>query len=278
MTGGLVLTKKIVFTVDVDRDLAWHKQGTHEAVTKDKDKALFDATREGLTRLLEVLKDEGVPATFFFEAAAAQEINAREKNGLGKLIDAKHEIAGHGFHHEDFTGSLTGVIMTRAKKKAILKKSREALKKIFPKRRITGFRAPYLNYDDELFSLLGETGYSFDSSTYAKLPRVEKRGKIFEIPLTEGVDARGKRMVSYLWPLMEGNRSVVEYDEFASRVLSQSDFLVVATHSWHAHLSIEGRRPDTEIEQKLQDVGRVLRALGEQGEFVTASELIAKSR
>ncbi|MFH0973314.1 MAG: polysaccharide deacetylase family protein [Candidatus Micrarchaeota archaeon] len=272
MTGN----KKIVFTVDVDRDLAWHKQGTHEAVTKDKDTAVFDATREGLKRLLEVLKDENIPATFFFEAAAAQEINAREKNNLSRLVSLEHEIAGHGFHHEDFTGSLTGVIMTKAKKKAVLEKSRKALKKIFPKRRITGFRAPYLNYDDELFSLLGETGYAYDSSAYSKLPRVEKKGRIFEIPLTEGVDARGKRMVSYLWPLMEGNRSVVEYDEFASRVLSQSDFLVVATHSWHTHLSIEGRRPDSEIEQKVQDVGRILRALGEQGEFVTMQRLLSK--
>jgi peptidoglycan/xylan/chitin deacetylase (PgdA/CDA1 family) len=271
--------KKIVFTVDVDRDVAWHKIGCCESVSKhsEEGEAFFDASHEGLRSILEILRDERVPATFFFEAATAQEINKREKKqkqSLAQLIPMECEVAAHGFHHEDFTGSLTGVVLSRAQKKAILKKSRDALEKVFVNRRIEGFRAPYLNYDDELLSLLGETGFVYDSSAYSRAPRVERKGKIFEVPLAESVDGAGKRMVSYLWPLMEGNRSAADYEGFALKALNESDFVVFATHSWHSHASIEGTRPESEVEQKLGVLRRVVQSFKELGDFATAREVI----
>ncbi len=294
----LMNKKKIVFTVDVDRDVAWHKVGCCESVSKHsmkegkgKGEACFDASYEGLKRLLEILKDERVPATFFFEGATAREIDKREKRGNGKrkgrnkaknaglasLIPMTSEVAAHGYHHEDFTGSLTGVIIPRAQKKAILKKTRVELEKIFPQRRVEGFRAPYLNYDEELLELLAETGYTYDSSAYSKAPVAEKKsfGKkgVYEIPLTEATDGAGKRMVSYLWPLMEGSRSANDYEAFAFRALARSDFVVFATHSWHTHASIEGPRLEEETEMKLGVLRRLIQSFKEIGDFTTCREI-----
>jgi len=274
----------------VDRDVAWHKIGSHEGVTKhsSEGEAFFDASHAGLRRLLEILKDERVPATFFFEGETARQIDARERKknkgrknaGLASLIPFECEVAAHGYRHEDFTGSLTGVIIPRAQKKTILKKTKAELEKIFPQRRIEGFRAPYLNYDDELLALLGETGFTYDSSAYSKSPVVEKKGVggkgrqgIYEVPLTEAADAAGKRMVSYLWPLMEGSRSAADYEAFAFRALAHNDFVVFATHSWHSHASIEGVRPESEVELKLGTVQRLIQSFKEIAEFATAREI-----
>ncbi|MEM0475823.1 MAG: polysaccharide deacetylase family protein, partial [Candidatus Norongarragalinales archaeon] len=250
--------------------------------------AFFDATHAGLLGLLEILKDECVPATFFFEAAAAREIDARERKknkgrkkenaGLAALIPMNCEVAAHGFNHEDFTGSLTGVIIPRAKKKAILRKTKAELEKIFPQRRVEGFRAPYLNWNDDLLALLGETGFVYDSSAYSRAPRVEKKRGVFEVPLTEGVDANGKRMVSYLWPLMEGSRTAADYEDFVFRALSQSDFVVFATHSWHSHASIEGPRAESDIELRLRVLRQLVQSFKEAGDFVTAREVVFSKR
>lgn len=225
------MMRTVCFTVDVDRDAAWFKEGTHRAITFGSEKAVFEASCEGLVELVNMLNELKMRATFFFEARTALELS--ESLDLRALVK-NHEVACHGFDHEDFTGELTGVRLSRESKKAILLDAKSMLERIFGTR-VSGFRAPYLHADDELLELLKETGFAYDSSLVSDGVVKKIRG-LYEIPFLKGGD--GKPSL-YLWKLMEGKEEAGAVAERVKRALSEKGFALLATHSWHAHRSVE---------------------------------------
>jgi peptidoglycan/xylan/chitin deacetylase (PgdA/CDA1 family) len=251
------------FTVDVDCDVAWHCEGKKHAVTRGQEKAFFDASREGLISLVDLLNELGTKATFFFEARTAVELN--------KCVDLKqlmegHEVGCHGLEHEDFTGALTCVKMSRGEKKQDILTAKAVLEKIFG-RRIKGFRAPYLNCDDELLGVLAEAGFEYDSSLVNAEGILYKTSGLTEVPLLAG--SNGKPLL-YFWKMMEGKESAEEFLEKASG----KTFLLLATHSWHLVKKANGTRADVEGNKRV--VRKVLENVASNAVFETLEVIMRK--
>ncbi|MFH0836108.1 MAG: polysaccharide deacetylase family protein [Candidatus Micrarchaeota archaeon] len=258
---------KVIFTVDVDTDAAWHCKGKACAVTKGKDEALFEASEKGLWLLKDLLDGCGWPATFFFEARAAEAISM-----MPSAFD-KHEVSCHGLAHEDFIGELTEVKMTRDEKLKTLKQAKKKIDDLFPHQRVLGFRAPYLHYDDELLGLLNEAGFLYDSSVTVEREQ-EFETPLPELPLLE-FEVDGHKRSSYLWRLLEGDYDVEDYLKFVEKALEENVVTVLATHSWHVARGVDAEWSDGQAKHAVEKVRRVLEFAERKGaEFTTCEEFL----
>ena len=241
----------LVFSVDVDRDAAWPQNGIASAGTRHRAAPSFDASRKGFFSLLETVNELSIPTTFFFEAATALELEPVSLQG--------HEVACHGLDHEDFTGKHTEKPFTRVERRTTLQNAVTLLENRF-KVEIDGFRAPYLGWDLDLLMAIAETGFSYDSSVVSGHL---KNPPLPELYLPEWKDASGQKMSGYLWPLMESKRSVSEYVDAVRRDVEKNEpYVVLATHSWHTHCSVErGDLTAAEAAQNVQTVRSILTQL-----------------
>lgn len=259
--------KVISFTIDVDRDAAFPMQGRVEGITRGKGKASFESSARGLADLCKTLYALRIPGTFFFEAKTALEL---EKVMDLKKLMKEHEVGVHGLEHEDFTGKNTGITLTGEEKSQRIREALSIVKKVFPEHFIRGFRAPYLHVDGEVIEALKENKFDYDSSFSGK---GFKPSKINELPISEWVDSRGKKMSGYLWALMEGKRKVSEYVDEVRK--DDSEIIVLATHSWHSvHSVINGPLPRSICEANSQKVYNLLKQLKHDYKFVTANQAI----
>jgi peptidoglycan/xylan/chitin deacetylase (PgdA/CDA1 family) len=158
---------------------------------------------------------------------------------------------------------------------------RDIVKKAFDRDPV-GFRAPYQHIDERTLRLLQRRGFLYDSSMASVIDdeggirpwRVA--GDLMELPLAQGKDARGKKIVSYLWPMHEGRRSPGDYAAMAGRV--KSGVLVLATHSWHMVETYErGMMSESQINSNLDNLRKVLGDAKAQGwEFLQLKEIARK--
>lgn len=227
--------RHIALTVDVDRDVNRACKNSTAAISAPvggSDLPRFDSSGEGLKRMIEVLRSEGVRGTFFLEGRTAEVL--AERMDLASLL-AGQEVAAHGYEHEDFTGEESGLPMDKESTNEALDRCGKALDNLFkPGRR--GFRAPYMRASPLLKAALAERRYLYESSTYLELkdgsvrPYLSSDGMV-QVPVAVGRDAKGKKIFGYLWPLHEGKRPV---DDYLALLDSFDDgLLVLATHSWH---------------------------------------------
>jgi len=111
----------------------------------------FRGIEEGLTRLLQLLEDENVHATFF----TTGDVVGRFPASVEKIVSSGHELGCHGVSHRDFTG------MDRSTAEWEIQESSQALRKFAP---VVSFRAPYLKFPDEYLGLLEAADFRIDSS------------------------------------------------------------------------------------------------------------------
>jgi len=244
----------VVFSIDTERDSSHHIDGNpFEATTFGESKAAFSATEAGLKDLLSILEELEIPATFFFEAQTA--LKLKGKMDLRKNFK-KHEIGFHGFHHEDFAGVKTGVKIPQEKRAKIIARGKKALEKTFA-RKIKGIRTPYLGWDSGMLEIASEN-FEYDSSFYGTKPITEKG--LRRIPVFEGVDAKGKKMQGFLWPLMEGDRKAEDYLSLVKQgIKMKAGPIVIATHSWHTRMTRkDGRLDERQAREKIELVKKVL--------------------
>ncbi|NLI73504.1 MAG: polysaccharide deacetylase family protein [Euryarchaeota archaeon] len=266
-------------TIDVDRDVNMPLPGRREAGSAPRDgndTPRFASSTQGLSLIVELLNDMSIRGTFFLEADTARHI-ASEVNIRNMLRG--HEIASHGHSHEDLTGKKTGVFIDIAEKANIIDKASQIIQELtgqFPK----GFRAPYQNIDNTVLELLAERGYLYDSSitnsiTNGRINPHALSSGLIEIPLAKGVDANGKSIHSYLWPMHEGKRQPGDYLD----LLDQYDdgLLVLATHSWHIVETFTGPLSRSLIDSNLDNVRMILDEALEKGiEFITLDKYVEK--
>lgn len=107
----------------------------------------------GLPRLLDVLKQHEVPATFFVPAHTATSYPELVK----RIVDEGHEVACHGFIHESPVG------MEIEEERALLAKSITVLEQVTGKRP-QGYRSPAWDLSDNTINLLEEFDLFYDSS------------------------------------------------------------------------------------------------------------------
>jgi peptidoglycan/xylan/chitin deacetylase (PgdA/CDA1 family) len=247
----------VAFSLDVDPDSNIAVRGRIDSLSPppEEGRARIDLAHRGLIETLRLLERLNIPASLFFEARTAQMLAEREPdlNALTSL----HEIGCHSHRHEDFLGTATGIPINRAQAKDIIRESLQILDGIFS-RKITGFRAPYLRTNNDLLSLLGEMGFTYDSSIISDCirPFYMKRASLWELALASLRADSGRRVISYLHPVFEGKRDVKEYvwavGSTAHRI--KGGLFIIAFHPWELFATPSGRLLSAEDSRKRVDV------------------------
>ncbi len=149
--------------------------------------------RTGVPRILRLLADRGVRATFFVPGYTAEQ----HPGAIQAVRDAGHEIGHHGYLHEPLTGT------DEATERGYLERGLDALGRVAGVRPV-GYRAPWWESTDRTLGLLAEYGFRFDSSLFdADLPYVRQlpAGPIAEIPVSWALDDWEKYA---FWPGVTG--------------------------------------------------------------------------
>ena len=141
------MVERVSFTVDLEPDCPpylWTWRGVEE----------------GMPRLLAMLAEEQVRATFFTTGDVAQQ----HPRIVRELVDAGHELACHGMSHTAFDR------MSRPQAEREITESVAILRGFAT---VTSFRAPYLRFPAEFLPLLVDAGFEVDSSIakYKRAPR-----------------------------------------------------------------------------------------------------------
>ncbi|UJR81995.1 polysaccharide deacetylase family protein [Sandaracinus amylolyticus] len=124
-------------------------------VPSGSEHAIYD---RALPRLAALFARESVPATFF---AIGRDLDREEnRTRVRALAESGHEIANHSWRHfYDLTKRPRGEVLEE------IAKGGEAIVRatgIAP----VGFRAPGYTIDDDVFEVLEELGYTYDSSVF----------------------------------------------------------------------------------------------------------------
>lgn len=128
----------VAFTVDVEPDCPPYLTG-------------FRGIEHGMPRLLDLLAEERVPATFF----TTGEVASRFPEVVARIVRDGHELASHGMTHRAFTTLEAGEARREIEESAtILRRSAS----------VTSFRAPYLQLPPTYLPLLEQAGFTLDSS------------------------------------------------------------------------------------------------------------------
>ncbi len=124
-------------------------------VKRGSEHAIYD---RALPRLRDLFAREGIAATFF---AIGQDLERKEnRETIKKLHDEGHEIANHSWHHHyDLSRRTRSVIREEI---AQCGRAIEGVTGEAPR----GFRAPGYTITNEMFEVLEELGYRYDSSVF----------------------------------------------------------------------------------------------------------------
>jgi peptidoglycan-N-acetylglucosamine deacetylase len=153
--------------------------------------------RTGVPRILRLLADHGIRATFFVPGYTAEQ----HPDPILAIRDAGHEIAHHGYLHELLTGA------GEAAEREYLERGLDALDRVAGVRP-AGYRAPWWETTDRTLDLLVEYGFRFDSSLFdADLPYIRQQagGPITEIPVSWALDDWEKYA---FWPGVTGSGTI----------------------------------------------------------------------
>lgn len=141
------------FTFDVDAESAvlWGSPGTGDRMSVISHQAYGPLV--GVPRLLDLLERHGIRSTFFVPGYTAH----RYPDMVRRLVDAGHEIAHHGYLHEQPTA------LTEVEEIEALDRGLAALHEVAGVRP-TGYRAPMWDLSWRTPALLAERGFLYDSS------------------------------------------------------------------------------------------------------------------
>jgi peptidoglycan/xylan/chitin deacetylase (PgdA/CDA1 family) len=158
----------------------------------------------GVPRLLALLAERSLHTTFFVPGYSAE----RHPQAVAAIAEGGHEIAHHGYLHEQLTGS------SEADERRFLELGLRALETVAGVR-LTGYRAPWWETTDRTLALLAEFGFAYDSSLFERdVPyRVDTpAGSLVEVPVNWALDDWEKYA---FWPNVTGSGTI----EQPSRVL-----------------------------------------------------------
>ncbi|KWT90140.1 polysaccharide deacetylase family protein [Candidatus Magnetominusculus xianensis] len=159
---------------------------------------------EGMPWLLEILKQYSVRSTFFISG----EIIEHCKDILKEIEPLGHELAVHGFCHRHSYN-----ILSKEQLRNDVLKAKEALMRLTEKEPL-GFRTPQFRFREDLFALLDELNFKYDSSicrspiSRTKKIRVQNISPVEEYEV--GVWHRLKLPMGLVWIHNMGHRSFIE--------------------------------------------------------------------
>lgn len=287
-------------TIDVDPDVNLPVKGRTDAISHpaESDEVRLDSCKKGLEAVVSVLGNLDIKATFFFEGRTAKILTERMDLDLKNMLNG-HEIGSHTFKHEDILGLDTGIPLNRRQIEQTLNTSMDILRKIFDSP-ITGFRAPYVRTSRLMSEVLVGSGFKYDSSVtvpwdvsktrsfrpfnyFGQLggPNSNESHFLIEVPLPDWILPDGKKISSYLWPIIEGDLSFSDYKRALKHLLKlqKTDSIVLlATHPWHlVETYNKGVLPDSDQKKLLDDFTSVLESLINEPDiqFVTISDYLS---
>ncbi|ASJ03561.1 polysaccharide deacetylase [Thermococcus profundus] len=127
---------------------------------------------EGLPRLLDLMAEKKVKATFFFTAEMARRFPELVK----RVVDEGHELGSHNYNHERLDK------LTKDEGSKVIGKSLRVLREFGD---VVSFRAPNLQFPDYYYGVLERNGVLVDSSkaTYKGYKKgVRFFGEVLEVP------------------------------------------------------------------------------------------------
>ena len=139
----------MVLSFDVDAELLWKVWMDHEPSLIDVSQGVY-GPRVGLPRILGMLKRQGVRGTFFVPGWIAE----RYPEEISGVVKEGHEIAHHGYMHEDCSK------LTLEEERAMISAGAKALERVTGKT-AKGFR---LIPSRNTIRLLQESGFLYDST------------------------------------------------------------------------------------------------------------------
>lgn len=107
----------------------------------------------GVPRILDLLDDFGVAATFFTPGYTAE----RYPRVVRQIVERGHEVAAHGYLHENMVG------MTRGVESQVIERGIDAVHRAAGVRP-TGYRAPMWEVNYHTAAVLADLGIEYDSS------------------------------------------------------------------------------------------------------------------
>lgn len=139
----------VVLSFDVDAELLWKVWLTGEPSKIDISQGVY-GPRVGLPRILDMLKRQGIKATFFVPGWVAEKYPEQ----IRRTAEEGHEIAHHGYLHEDCSK------LNYDQEKEMLVRGSESLRKVTGKTPL-GAR---LDLGNNTLKLLSELGFLYDST------------------------------------------------------------------------------------------------------------------
>jgi len=167
----------VCLTFDFDALSVW--LGSYPTVTPAMLSRGEYGARVGVPRILELLAQYDIPATFFTPGHTAESF----PDAVETILAAGHEVAHHGYGHEDPSAQHPD------EERRSLERGLEVLERFLGDPPL-GYRSPSWDYSDVTLSLLVEYGFLYDSSLFADdfapyLPRLGDRVGVEE-PLHMG--------------------------------------------------------------------------------------------
>ncbi|MFI5255394.1 MAG: polysaccharide deacetylase, partial [Candidatus Limnocylindrales bacterium] len=173
--------------------------------------------RVGVRRILELLQRESIPSTWFIPGHTVETF----PESVAAVVDAGHELACHGWLHEDLT------ILIPDQERAVIRRAIDALTSAWG-RAPRGFRAPYWGLTSQTLAIVQEFGFAYDSSLMdddvrlhrvrlgdvhdvaAGVSRLGTPGRLIEAPISWSLDD---------WPHFEPGAGAVGPMSAPSKVL-----------------------------------------------------------
>jgi peptidoglycan/xylan/chitin deacetylase (PgdA/CDA1 family) len=124
----------------------------------------YRGMEQGAPLFLDLLKQEGIPGTFFSTGDVAR----RYPQTMRKVADAGHELGCHGDTHRRFGQ------MSESEARQEIEASSAVLREFAG---VTSFRAPNLDMPEAYLPLLAANGYDVDSSIGAYKPQKGHPGR-----------------------------------------------------------------------------------------------------
>jgi peptidoglycan/xylan/chitin deacetylase (PgdA/CDA1 family) len=174
---------RVLLTFDIDAESVQIRESPHLPVALSKGRF----ARVGMQRTLSLLDKYDIRSTFFVPSWTAQQYPGIVRD----VVEKGHEIAAHGYQHEDFS-TLDG-----ASEREIHEKSVRILTELAGTRP-KGFRAPFWIWSSRTLGFLRSSGFVYDSSLMdTDRPyriRDGAREAFYELPVDWSFDD---------WPLFE---------------------------------------------------------------------------
>lgn len=173
----------VIFTFDLDAELIWRSRDP-ESVNMPVTMSLGEyGPKCGLPRILKVLEENDIHATFFVPGMVAEKYT----EAVADIIRAGHEVGNHSYTH-----TYPYRLPDKAAEKEELTKTETILEKMMG-RKPCGYRSPAWEFSEYTIEILKEMGFKYSSNMMGsdRIEYLKVRGEqtnIVEFPISWGLD------------------------------------------------------------------------------------------